>query len=48
MKKCINVNFFNLLQLKRINKKKNKIKMLFLQFFFDVSYSKKNLSSPIY
>jgi hypothetical protein len=26
MKKCINVNFFNLLQLKRINKKKKKIK----------------------
>jgi hypothetical protein len=24
MKKCINVNFFNLLQLKRINKKKKK------------------------
>jgi hypothetical protein len=26
MKKCINVNFFNLLQLKRINKKKKKKK----------------------
>jgi hypothetical protein len=28
MEKCINVNFFNLLQLKRINKKK-KIKKVF-------------------
>jgi len=39
MKKCINVNFFKLLQLKRINKnkkinKKNKIKILLQNFVY--------------
>jgi hypothetical protein len=35
MKKCINVNFFNLLQLKRINKKKiNKKKIKKKKFIF--------------
>ena len=42
MKKCINVNFFNLLQLKRINEKKNKKKYQKLQFTWSMTSKMKS------